>query len=63
MASGRFSSASETVRGALRHMEERKARLAALRAHLAEGAEQARRGEFVEDYSLQRLLAGINGDE
>ena len=63
MVSGRYSSASEVVRDALRQMEERKARLAALRAHLAEGAAQARRGEFVEDYSLQHLLAGIDGDE
>ena len=57
IASGRYGTASEVVRDALRHMEERNARLAALRVHLAEGAAQARRGEFVEDYSLEGLLA------
>ncbi len=34
-------------------------RLAALRAHLAEGAAQADRGEFV-DYSLEDLLAELD---
>ncbi|RKT43192.1 type II toxin-antitoxin system ParD family antitoxin [Thiocapsa rosea] len=60
IATGRFGSASEVVRDALRHMEEHNARLAALRAHLAEGEAQARRGEFVENYSLQGLLAEID---
>ena len=35
--------------------EEREARLAALRAHLAEGAAQAERGEFV-TLSLDEML-------
>jgi len=38
-------------------MEERNGRLAALRAHLAEGEAQARRGEFVADYWIDALLA------
>jgi antitoxin ParD1/3/4 len=60
IASGRYGSASEVVRDALRHMEERSARLAALRAHLSEGEAQVRRGEFIEDYSLQSLLAEMD---
>ena len=56
VASGRYGSASEVVRDALRSLEERKSKLAALRAHLAEGADQARRGEFVDDYSIETLL-------
>jgi antitoxin ParD1/3/4 len=60
IASGRYGSASEVVRDALRHMEERNARLAALRAHLAEGEAQARRREFVADYSLEGLLAELD---
>ena len=47
IASGRYGSASEVIRDALRTLEERKTKLSALRAHLAEGAAQARRGEFV----------------
>ncbi len=57
VASGRYGSASEVVRDALRHMEDYNSRLAALRAHLAEGEAQALQGDFVEDYSLNNLLA------
>jgi antitoxin ParD1/3/4 len=60
IATGRYGSASEVVRDALRHMEEHNARLAALREHLAEGEAQAHRGEFVENYSLQGLLAEMD---
>jgi antitoxin ParD1/3/4 len=62
VASGRYGSASEVVRDGLRELEERKARLEALRAHLAEGAAQADRGEFV-DYSLEGLIAELDGEE
>ena len=48
VASGRYASASEVIRAALRELEERGKRLEALRAHLDEGAKQARRGESVE---------------
>lgn len=47
VASGRYGSASEVVRDALRHMDEHNSKMAALRAHLAEGEAQAGRGEFV----------------
>lgn len=62
VASGRYGSASEVVREALRGMEERKARLEALRAHLEPGAQQARRGEFVTDYSFESLIAELDED-
>lgn len=55
IASGRYGSASEVVRDALRALEERKAKLAALRVHLAEGAAQAERGEFVTE-SFDEIL-------
>ncbi len=57
IATGRYGSASEVVRDALRGLDERKSKLEALRAHLAEGAAQAARGEFVEDYSIDNILA------
>lgn len=57
VSSGRYGSASEVVRSALRVLEERKTKLDALRAHLAEGAAQAARGEFVQDYSVEQLIA------
>ena len=56
VGSGRYGSASEVVRDALRALEDQKTRLDALRAHLAEGAAQARQGRFVEDYSVDRLI-------
>lgn len=57
VSSGRYGSASEVVRDALRTLEERKSRLDALRAHLSEGAGQAARDEFVDDYSVDRVIA------
>ena len=60
IASGRYGSASEVVRDALRELEDRKSKLEALRAHLGEGAAQAARGEFVEDYSIENVIAELN---
>lgn len=56
VASGRYGSASEVVRDALRTLEERKAKLSALTAHLSEGEAQAARGEFVEQ-SMDEMLS------
>lgn len=56
IASGRYGSASEVIRDALRTLEERRTKLEALRAHLTEGADQAVRGEYV-DQSLEEILA------
>jgi antitoxin ParD1/3/4 len=58
IASGRYGSASEVVRDALRHMEERNNKLTVLRLHLAEGEKQAKREEFVKDFSMEDLLTG-----
>ncbi len=60
IASGRYGSASEVVRDALRHMEEHNSRFAALRTHLAEGEAQAKRGEFVKDFSMDKLLTELD---
>ena len=56
IASGRYGSASEVVRDALRTLEERKSKLEALRAHLAQGAKQAGNGDFVDDFSMDSLI-------
>lgn len=62
VGSGRYGSASEVVRDALRALEDQKARLDALRMHLAKGATQACKGEFVEDYSADRVIADLDGE-
>jgi antitoxin ParD1/3/4 len=56
IASGRYGSASEVVRDALRALEERKTKLEALRTHLGEGSAQARAGKFV-NQPLDEMLA------
>jgi antitoxin ParD1/3/4 len=60
VGSGRYGSASEVVRDALRTLEERKAQLQALRSHLAEGTAQAERGEFVTGYSVDRIITALD---
>jgi len=62
IATGRYGSASEVVRDALRHLEERKDKLNSLRAYLADGADQAKRGEFVEDYSIDNIIDELDNE-
>lgn len=57
IASGRFSSASEVMRAALRELEDKGKRLDALRAHLAEGAAQAAIGDFAPDFDIEAVIA------
>ena len=57
IASGRYSSASEVVRAALRELEDKGKRLEALRQHLAEGADQAAKMDFVEDFDVEDVSA------
>ena len=63
IGSGRYGSASEVVREALRNLEERKTKLEALRTHLAEGEEQAKRGEFVKNYSVGSLIEELDNEK
>ena len=57
IASGRFASASEVVRAALRELEDKAKRLDALRGHLAEGADQAAIGDFVLGFTIDSVIA------
>ncbi len=63
IASGRYGSASEVVRDALRKMEEHKSKLEALRIHLREGAAQAERGEFVNNYSIESIIGELDAEK
>jgi antitoxin ParD1/3/4 len=56
--SGRYASASEVMREALRLQEAREAKLEKLSAHLKEGYDQAKRGKFVEnpDEAIDALI-------
>jgi antitoxin ParD1/3/4 len=55
---GRFSSASETVRAGLRLLEEHELKLAALRLALQEGEESG-----FTDYSLKGLIEELDGED
>ena len=61
IASGRYGSASEVVRDALRTLEERKCKLDVLRTHLAEGAQQAMAGDVVDNFSMDGLINELDG--
>ena len=62
ISSGRYGSASEVVRDALRAMEERKSKLEILQSHLAEGARQAANGEFIDDFSMDSLIEELDAE-
>lgn len=56
VASGRYGTASEVIRDALRNLEERKSKLTALRKHLSEGVAQSEQGQYVTQ-SLDEMLS------
>ena len=62
ISSGRYGSASEVVRDALRNLEDRKSKLDALRMHLGEGEAQAKRGEFITDYSIENIMQELDNN-
>lgn len=56
IASGRYASASEVVRAALRELEQKSEQMQTLREHLQIGAAQANSEEFV-DWSPEDVVA------
>ena len=62
ITSGCYGSASEVVRDALRHTEEHDSKLTALRVHLAKGKVQAARGEFIKDFSMDKLITELDDE-
>ena len=59
--SGRYGTASEVILDALRGLEEKKSKLDALKTHLAPGAAQSERGEYI-NQSLDSLLSEFRED-
>lgn len=62
VSTGRYGSASEVARDALRDMETRETRLSALREALSEGIRQADAGEFVENFSIETLISELDNE-
>lgn len=62
ISSGRYGTASEVVCDALRAMEEHKSKLEALRSHLAQGEEQAKAGEFIDNFSMDSLINDLDNE-
>jgi antitoxin ParD1/3/4 len=59
VAAGRYGSASDVVRAALRLLEDNEARLSALRAAIVEGEESGYAKEFDFDAFLTRMHAEV----
>lgn len=55
--SGRYASASEVVRAALRELETKSEAMDALRTHLKPGADQAQAGTYVDEWSPEDVVA------
>ena len=56
VAEGRYGSASEVVREALRRMEEDVEKLKALRAHIQEGIDDIEAGRVVEGFDMEDVI-------
>ena len=57
VVTGRYASATEVIEAGLRQLEAQDEKLTRLRAHLAEGIAEADAGDFVDDYSIDAIMA------
>ena len=62
VATGRYSTADEVIREALRALEVREAKLSMLIAHLESGDASIDDMPFVEDLSLERLIEELDAE-
>ena len=62
VATGRYGSAGEVIREALRALEAREAKLSMLIAHLESGDTSMEDLPFVEDLSLERLIEELDAE-
>jgi antitoxin ParD1/3/4 len=62
VATGRYGSADEVIREALRALEAREAKLSVLIAHLEAGDNTMDELPFVEDLSLERLIEELDAE-
>jgi antitoxin ParD1/3/4 len=62
VATGRYGSADEVIREALRALEAREAKLSLLIAHIEAGDTSMEDVPFVEDLSLERLIEELDAE-
>ena len=62
VSTGRYGSAGEVIREALRALEAREAKLSMLIAHLESGDASMDEMPFVEDLSLERLIEELDAE-
>lgn len=63
LSSGIYGSIDDVVTEALILLQEKNIKLEHLKMHLLQGAEQASRGEFVDDFSIDKLLLDLDGGQ
>lgn len=57
---GKYASSSDYVRDLIREHQTQEEKLAVLRSHLALGADQASRGEFAQNFSMEKLIEELD---
>lgn len=63
LSSGIYGSIDDVVTEELILLQEKNIKLEHLKMHLLQGAEQASRGEFVDDFSIDKLLLDLDAGQ